>query len=79
MPLSFSYFNKSGSSIYTLQGGYVGDDVEPVIIDDGGDDPTPSSGYYEIPEGTYYIESDDDYFLTAEEGESYTNGSSGSE
>ena len=79
LPLSFSYFNKSGSSIYTLQGGYVGDDVEPVIIDDGGDDPTPSSGYYEIPEGTYYIESDDDYFLTAEEGESYTNGSSGSE
>ena len=78
-PLTFNYFNKNGQSIYSMQGGYVGDDVDPVVIDDGGqggsDDPTPSgSSYYEIPDGTYYIYSDDDYYLTTAEGESYSNG-----
>ena len=67
--LDFAYYDANGNNVTEDDNGNAPDTP---------DDPTPSAGYYEIPEGTYYIESDDGYFLTEDEGETYVNGSEGS-
>ncbi len=68
--LDFAYYDANGNNVTEDSSG-TGPDIP--------DDPTSSADYYEIPVGTYYIESEDEYFLTTEEGETYVNGSEGSE
>ena len=72
--LDFAYYDANGNNVTEDDGG------NPPDNPGGGDDPTPSTAsYYEIPDGDYYIESDDHYFLTTQAGDTYTNGSEGSE
>ena len=64
--LDFAYYDANGNNVTEDSSGN-GPDIP--------DDPTPSgSSYYEIPEGTYYIFSDDNFYLTSTPGESYSNG-----
>ncbi|MBR4744161.1 MAG: metallophosphoesterase, partial [Oscillospiraceae bacterium] len=73
--LEFAYYDANGNNVTEDENGNPPDNPGG----GGGDDPTPSANYYEIPDGDYYIESDDHYFLTTQAGDTYTNGSEGSE
>ena len=67
--LDFAYYDANGNNVTEDDSG------NPPDNPGGGDDPTPSTAsYYEIPDGDYYIESDDHYFLTTQAGDTYTNG-----
>ena len=70
--LDFTYYDANGNDVTEDSSGNGPDNP------DDPDDPTPSAGYYVIPEGTYCIKSDDGYFLTTAEGETYSNSGSGS-